>query len=1134
MCALEDSHLPEKGSEGSLDIPIGTVTFLFTDIEGSTELLKHLRKQYKILLADHHHIMRRTIARWNGYEVETQGDAFVVTFIRATEAVAAAVEAQRSFASHLWPKGMKLKVRMGMHTGEPWNTEEGYAGIDIHRAARIANASHGGQVLLSEITTALVMDELPQGVSLLDLGRHLLKDMRRPEHIHQLVIEGLQTEFPPLRSLGTVPSEAIHPPELVRQPPFLQSEGGFPKTKPVFVASDLELEKLDLHLREALSGQGGIVFITGGPGRGKTALMNEFSWWAMELHPDLLVVKGSCDAYSGVGDPYLPFRDVLTMLSGDLETRWSAGLISKEQVERLWKILPEAINTIMEQGPDLIKCFLTAGDLLNRLQGIDGIHPELLGRLQVLVRYPSPPSGPSVLDQTALFGQFVTILSTLAKRRPIVLILDDLQWMDTGSVNLLFQLGRRLVGSKILLVGAYRSEEVTLGREGVRHPLGEVLTEFKRQFGDVWIDLDNLEANREQQFVEAYLQTEPNLLSQTFRQALYEHTEGHPLFTIELLRNLKDHGDLVRDQQGRWIERGSIKWDLLPSRVEGVIEERIGRLGPEQREILTTASVEGEEFTVQIIAYIHKIDERELLRTLSQTLDRQHHLIADRGMEKVNGKTLFIFSFRHHLFQKYLYDQLNEPERVVFHKAVGEALETLYTGSADVISPRLARHFDLAGSAEKAVEYYTMAGKHALRVSANQEALTHFQRALHLINGLPVSDKRNQQELDLQLSLGPPLTAVKGWGAPEIGTAYDRAQELCAELTDPTQLVRALWLLAVYRLGRSEHDQVENLIGQLSKIAKQTGDPRLVWMNKFVVSPFYRGNFIEAREKLESTCQLYELNQERALSMSFGMAPSVVGKAYLSNCLWLLGYPNKAHRSIKEAFRWAEEIKIPFASCYVLGRSCWLYTQLDDLKAVRSQAERLLKITKEHRFKSFEPTANFFKNLAKVQSGVMDGSEIEQMHQAMEEILAMGTILNRTQFLTLFGDACAITEKTELGLKAIDEAIILGLKTGELWLQAEAYRLKGDLLAQQAQKEAVTKASYDDSEKYLWRAYEIARSQGSLSLELRAVISLFKLGKKKGISHPARQMLKEVYVRFEEGFNTRDLIEAEKIFSAQH
>ncbi len=188
------------------ELPGGTVTFLFTDIEGSTQLLQRLRRQYADLLEAQRSILRVAFATWGGHIVDTRGEEFFVAFQRATEAVSAAVQAQRGLANHPWPEDIQVRVRMGIHTGEPWVGEEGYVGMDVHRAARIANLGHGGQVLLSETAAALVIDELPEGVSLLDLGRHRLKDVPRMERVRQLVIDGLPGEFPPLKSLEQEPS----------------------------------------------------------------------------------------------------------------------------------------------------------------------------------------------------------------------------------------------------------------------------------------------------------------------------------------------------------------------------------------------------------------------------------------------------------------------------------------------------------------------------------------------------------------------------------------------------------------------------------------------------------------------------------------------------------------------------------------------------------------------------------------------------------------------------------------------------------------------------------------------------------------------------------------------------------------
>ena len=177
----------------------GTVTFVFTDIEGSTKLIDALGDRYAEALAEHRRLIRDAFAARGGQEIDTQGDAFFFCFERARDAVAAAVAAQRGLAAHAWPDGTELRVRMSLHTGEPVVGEEGYVGIDVHRAARICSAGHGGQVLLSATTAALVSGAMPDGVTKLDLGAVRLKDIEEPEHVTQLVIDGLPGSFPPLR-----------------------------------------------------------------------------------------------------------------------------------------------------------------------------------------------------------------------------------------------------------------------------------------------------------------------------------------------------------------------------------------------------------------------------------------------------------------------------------------------------------------------------------------------------------------------------------------------------------------------------------------------------------------------------------------------------------------------------------------------------------------------------------------------------------------------------------------------------------------------------------------------------------------------------------------------------------------------
>jgi WD40 repeat protein/DNA-binding SARP family transcriptional activator len=244
--------------------PSGTVTFLFTDIQESTRLLDKLGEQYATSLAEHHKILRNAIQKWHGSEMDTQGDAFFVTFTRALDAVQCAAEAQRALANHAWPMDEPIRVRMGLHTGEPLIASTGYVGMDVHRAARIGDAGHGGQVLLSQTTRDLVMQDLPAGVTIRDLGEHRLKDMKYPAPIYQLVIEGLPASFPPLKTKFTG-SEAPTPGE----PPFKGLQYFEEADSDLFFGRELLTAKLVNRIRETQF----LSVIIGASGSGKSSLV---------------------------------------------------------------------------------------------------------------------------------------------------------------------------------------------------------------------------------------------------------------------------------------------------------------------------------------------------------------------------------------------------------------------------------------------------------------------------------------------------------------------------------------------------------------------------------------------------------------------------------------------------------------------------------------------------------------------------------------------------------------------------------------------------------------------------------------------------------------------------------------------
>lgn len=514
------------------------------------------------------------------------------------------------------------------------------------------------------------------------------------------------------RTLNTAPEQPPPAPNIVVQLPT--------GPHPLFVAREQELAQLEQYLQAALNHRGQVALISGDAGSGKTALVHQFARQVQESFDNLIVAVGNCDAHTGSGDPYLPFREMLALLAGQLEPGWSRGAISRENGRRLLALAPRFQKAVLERGPDLVGGF------------ISGVTFTASGTLQAdAVSYPASNGDLSQEAQSRLFEQFNGVLHALAQQHPLLLVVDDAQWADAASLNLLFHLGRRLAAGQILLIITYRPDEVALGRPLAgapeRHPLERVVNEIRRVYGDVQIDLSRAMGRH---FVDALLDAEPNQLGPGFRRALHRQTEGHPLFTIELLRALQERGNIVRDEAGRWVEGAALDWTRLPARVEAVIEERIGRLPPNLRRVLAAASVEGEIFTAQIVARVQHLDERELLRALSEELEKRHQLVKEQGELQVGQQLLWRYQFVHTLFQQYLYNSLSVGERRLLHGEIAQALEEIYRGRLDEIAVHLARHYTQAGQVERAVDYLLQAGDRARSLYANHEAIDFYQQAL--------------------------------------------------------------------------------------------------------------------------------------------------------------------------------------------------------------------------------------------------------------------------------------------------------------------------------------------------------------------------------------------------------------------
>ena len=317
-------------------LPSGTVTMLFSDMEASTLLLSRLGDRYVEALDAHRRLLRDAWNRWHGREMGTEGDSFFVVFETAADAVQAAVQAQRGLAAHAWPDGLPMRVRMGVHTGSPATHDGGYVGMDVHRAARIAAAAHGGQVVVSEATAGLVDPGVVGGVRLVDLGSHKLKDLPAPEHLFQIAAEGLRRDFPPLRSLGAA--------------------SGLPVPPTPLVGRDGELAELDALLR---SPGVRLVTLTGTGGSGKTRLAIELAQRLTAAYPD--------------GVYFVPLAAATTA-----EVMWTS-LAAALDVPAADRMPPRLFDHLVHRSAVFVL------DNLEQLSGADAVVSELLTRCPRLV-----------------------------------------------------------------------------------------------------------------------------------------------------------------------------------------------------------------------------------------------------------------------------------------------------------------------------------------------------------------------------------------------------------------------------------------------------------------------------------------------------------------------------------------------------------------------------------------------------------------------------------------------------------------------------------------------------------------------------------------------------------------------------
>lgn len=864
-------------------------------------------------------------------------------------------------------------------------------------------------------------------------------------------------------------SATVAPSDGAAAPPYLLRELA------PFVARTRELTQLDAQLKQALGGAGQVLFVRGDAGSGKSALLYAFGRRAAQGGQAVAVLDGRCSNYRGNGDSFLPFREILQALA-------SAGLAD---------------------GPS------AAGGV---------------GALSLLMR-PTPrarPAAPAALE--GLYAQVTGLLQEAAQRRPLILLLDDLQWADSGTLGLLFHLGRRLGGSRILLVGAYRPEEVVALNAGSRHPLSAIVHELQRETGAAPVDLNRVEGRA---FVDALLDVEPNRLDAAFRATLHRHTEGHALFTVELLRSLKESGALVQNDRGEWLQAAGPRWELLPPRVEAVIAERIERLPPLLRSLLEAASVQGETFSVEVLAACLAIDESQLVWMLSELVGRQHGLVYAELRQTLDppGPQLLRYRFTHSLYQVYLYGRLDGVQRAWLHRQAGRTLETLYGSGAEALAAQLAWHYEQAGDAAQAVHYRQRAGDQAIDLSTSEEAIGHYLRGLALLETLPASPARAEQELALQVALAILFTFDGGWGGAQAHGAVLRACELAQEIGARPHLAKALFHLATSYVGSGEIAKAIDVGESLQLLARQAADRQAMAAADFVLGEanLFGCDLLSARRRLAQAVDLIERGDVQAMPPTLGVDLHVASLAWLASALWPLGLLDQAVACNRRSLACAQALDKPRTLAFALLPAGALFDlQCHDLPAAEVKVHAGLRLTIEKDFALFRHLAGVYQGYLRVWKGEAEAG-IAQMQAELATWQAFGATSGVVQHYVLLAKAQEAACAVEGGLKTVDQALALVDRYDMRYNEAELWRIRGELLFQQR--------NVFDAASCFQHALAVAQSQQARLWELRALVSLCRLRQSQGRQAEVLPQLAALYAWFREGHATPDLQAAQALLA---
>jgi class 3 adenylate cyclase/predicted ATPase len=1055
------SYLAEKilASRGALEGERKQVTVLFADLKGSTELIEGLDpEEARALLDPALHVMMDAVHRYEGTVNQVLGDGIMALFgapvahedhaVRACYAALAMQTAMRRHTAEVRQShGLEMQMRVGLHSGEvvvraignDLHMDYSAVGQTTHLAARMEQLATPGSIRLTVATLRLA-----EGlVQVNALGRFPVKGLAEPVEVFELVgASAIRRRLQASAARGLTP----------------------------FVGRQQELTALQQALAQAGTGHGQVAALVGEAGVGKSRLVYEF---VHSHHTQGWSILESASVSYGKATPYFPVIDLLKRYVR-LEDHDDARTIRAK----------------------------VTGQVLTLDEGLLEIIPALLGLLDAL-----PEDSPFLhLDPPQRRQQTLAALNRLLLRESqeqrLLLVVEDLHWIDSETQVLLDSLVERLSTAPLLLLVNYRPE--------YQHGWGSKTYYMQ-------LPLDPLPPASAAAVLQVLLGDDSSLAPLT--QLLIARTEGNPFFLEESVRTLVETRVLV-GEPGAYCLAQTLPTIQMPATVQAVLAARIDRLLPEDKHLLQTAAVIGHDVPLLLLQAIAELPEEALRHGLAR-LQAADFLYATRIFPD------FAYTFKHALTHEVAYNSPLLERRRRLHERTAQAIEALFHDGLEEHYSELAHHYSRSGNATKAVTYCQRAGQQAVQRSANLEAIRHFTNGLEVLKTLPETLARAQQELALQIALGVPLIATRGYGASEVEGAYTRARELCQQVGDTPQLFLVLRGRWNGYLIRAELQMARELGEQLLQLAQREQDPALLIEAHRALGTtlFFLGELVPGRGHLEQGIGLYDPQQHRSLAFRYGADPGVICGLYVANVLWLLGYPDQALARIHEALTLAHELAHAFSLAFALNHTANLYQFRREGQATQERAEASIAFSTEQRFAQWLAQGMILRGWALAEQG-QEAEGIAQLRQGLAAWQATGAELDRPRFLALLAEAYGKAGLTEEGLRLLVEAQAAVRRSGERRWEAELYRLKGELLL------ARSSENHAEAEACFREAFDIASHQGAKLWELRAAMSLARLWQQQGKRAEARALLAPVYGWFTEGFDTADLQEARALLEA--